>query len=266
MVQACRLPPKLVRDRAAAAAVHGRSSLRRVAHDDGNSVYAQDSTRTRGRWPPGPARRCGGAFGCLAAGRRGGEASGGPAACGRRRAPCAHLGRGGHTRRRAWCPSGATLQEARSLAAGLDSACVTVSFDGTARVESARDWSCLRTFTSGEVRVGGLRVGPRTAPPSSPRRRLGLALVRSDVCSAAAAGRPHQLELFAFAFWRVLVGMFTKRPCEYGIPLLRPAPRTYRAHYDGLEDRGIFINLVASLTPLESRRSVHGSRRSHAPS
>jgi hypothetical protein len=86
-------------------------------------------------------------------------------------------------------------------AAPASSTFVTVSFDG----ESARDWSCLRTFTSREVRGGGVRVGPRTAPPSSPRRRLGLPLVRSDVCSAAAAGRPHQLELFSFTFGRVLV-------------------------------------------------------------
>jgi hypothetical protein len=56
---ACRSPPKLVRDRAAALARCGRSCLQCAAHDDGNRMYAHDSTRTSGRWPTGPAgRRC----------------------------------------------------------------------------------------------------------------------------------------------------------------------------------------------------------------
>ena len=69
-------------------------------------------------------RRCACRFGCLArpVDTAACETSGGPAARDDRSAPCAHLGAGGRTRRWAWRPSGATLQQAPSPAAARGSA------------------------------------------------------------------------------------------------------------------------------------------------
>ena len=126
---ACRSPPKLVGDRAAALARCGRSCLQCAAHDDGNRVYAHDSTRTRGRWPTGPAgRRCRRCTCRLRLCRWGSTRQRGVAPADPRRA----AGGGGlraHTSGRAATraighgdPSRATLQEAPSPAAGRGSA------------------------------------------------------------------------------------------------------------------------------------------------
>ena len=176
-------------------------------------MFAEDSTPTSNRWPTGPAGRCCAAVGCRDAGRRGGDASGGPAARGRRRAPCAHLGRGCHTRRRAWRGCGAMCAQQQQqdghtswnsfrslvgeywlvcLLSRRVSTCNTCVEARSQNVPRVRRQGGLRHTTTKSRALHSLsRGGACTATVARMRRRESWPQVRASVVGLGAALTSH---------------------------------------------------------------------------